>query len=154
MSGLSSKMPKSSIAIFAVVLAAIVVLLFFTHGSVAPLWLRWAVTGVWALATLILGIRDLVLTRDPQGLDSKPVDRWTFIHGSAGIVFGLWYIPLWVVLVVTIVWEVFEALVPGFGDKEIFLNRFFDVVSAVAVWFAVVGLVILFTGAPFPLVHG
>jgi hypothetical protein len=146
-------MPKSSMATFAVVLAAIVVLLVFTHGSVTPLWLRWAVTGVWAVATVILGIRDLVLTADPQGLDSKPVDRWTFIHGSAGIVFGIWYTPLWVVLLVTVGWEVFEALVPGFGDKEIFLNRLFDVVSAVAAWFVVV-LIIMVTGAPFPLLHG
>src|SRR6266480_3306581 len=86
MSGLSSKMPKSSMAIFAVVLAAIVVLLFFTHGSVAPLWLRWAVAGVWALSTLILGIRYLVLTRDPQGMAADG-------PGFRRMPSGSWYSP-------------------------------------------------------------
>ena len=151
MSKLSSKMPVTSAVIFVVVLAAIIVLLILTHGLAVPLAVRWVVTGLWMIGTVILGIRDLVVGGDTDSLDATAFDRWTIIHASAGLVFGLWFIPLLVVLVITIGWEVFEALVPGFGDKEIFLNRVVDVGSAVVVWLVTVVVVVLVTHASFPL---
>lgn len=153
MSGLSSKIPLSSAIGFIVVLAVIVVAIVLTHGSVVALGPRWIVTGPWIAVTLALGIRDLVMG-DATGLDDRPIDRWTAIHASAGLVFGLWYVPLVFVLVFTIGWEVFEAIAPGFGDKEIFLNRLMDVVSAVVVWFVTVLVIMLVAHAPFPLLHG
>jgi len=153
MSGVTSKIPVSSLVIFGVVFAAILALILLTHGSVVALGPRWIVTGVWIAATVGLGIRDLVMG-NANDLDSTPIDRWTAIHATAGLVFGLWYVPLVAVLAITIGWEVFEALAPGFGDKEVFLNRVMDIVSAVVVWFVTVGVIILVNHTSFPLLHG
>jgi hypothetical protein len=151
MARISLKIPTSSIVIFVVVLAAILGLILVTHGSVVSLGLRWAVTGVYIVATVILGIRDFGSDSGSDDRDATPFDRWTSIHAGAGVVFGVWYVPLVFVLLITIGWEVFEKLAPGFGDTEVILNRAVDVGSAVVVWLIVVGLVILIAGAPFPL---
>jgi hypothetical protein len=126
---------------------------YLTNGLVVASWLRWCVTIVWLVVIVSFGIHDFVIGSDSGGAkDDKPFDYWTIAHGGAGLVFGLWYMPLVFVLLLTICWEIFEWLVPGFGEKEVFLNRAVDVGIAVVLWFLVVIVAMLTTGAPFPLV--
>jgi hypothetical protein len=125
-------------------------LILMTKGLVVPAWLRWGVTIVWLVATLILGIIDFQKTEDTSR-DATPFDRWTFIHTGAGVVFGLWYVPLFYLLLVIVIWEVFEFAVAGFGDQEVILNRVVDVGVALVGWLAVVLVVMAIARAPFPL---
>jgi hypothetical protein len=153
MSGItSSKVSAPSAIIFVVVVAAIVALMLLTHGNAVALGIRWVVTGLWAVAAIILGIRDFLTDSGSDDRDVTAFDRWTFIHAGGGLVFGVWFLPLWVVLVITVGWEVFEWLVPGFGDKEIFLNRVVDVGSALVCWLLVVIIAMVSAGAAFPLI--
>lgn len=125
-------------------------LILMTQGSVVAPWLRWGVTGVWLVATIILGIIDFKKTNDPSR-DATPLDRWTIIHTGAGVVFGLWSVPLLYVLIAVIFWECFEFAVAGFGDQEVILNRVVDVVVALLGWLVVVLVAMVITRAPFPL---
>lgn len=125
-------------------------LFWFTHGLVIEPWLRWSATAVWVALTLALGLLDFVAhAKLPGSLDTVPVDRWTISHGLAGLIFGIWYLPLWVMLLLVILWEVFEMKVVGFGEKEDMANRAVDVLIAVVGWLVVV-LVAMGTGSSDP----
>jgi hypothetical protein len=124
-----------------------------TNSHVVTAWLRWGITILWIAITLGLGIYDFIAAKDSASRDDTPFDRWTISHGGAGIVFGLWYLPLVFVLILTIAWEFFEKFVPGFGDREIILNRVVDVGIATILWLVVVVITMLVSGSPFPLVE-
>jgi hypothetical protein len=139
-----------------VVIGGILACFYFTYGIVLTPWVRWSVTIVWVLANVGLAIYDFVLPSKPKGsapTDSLPVDRWTLAHTGSGIVLGIWYVPLWSVLVLTIAWEIFEMRVVGFGDKEIIKNRIVDIGVAIVGWLLIVITVMgtRLPDAPFPL---
>ena len=126
-----------------------VLLISLTHGAALPAWLRWGAVAVWAALTGVLLWIDVSL--DPA-TDSRPVDIWTIAHGFAGIVFGIWFVPIWLIVALTVLWEVFEAVTRGFGDKEVIINRIIDVGIAIALWATVVLVVMLVQqGTSFPL---
>lgn len=133
-----------------------------TNGPIVTAWLRWVVTIAWVLYTVILGIYDFLmgggsmraarLEKAARGeIDTVAFDRWTISHGGAGLVFGIWYMPLLWVAILVVVWEFFEFFVPGFGEKEIILNRLVDIGIALVLWLVVVLIVMAATGAAFPL---
>jgi hypothetical protein len=142
-------------AMFGAVFLAGVAVVYFTYGGAMKPWLRWGITGAWALVTIGLGIYDLILDAGGEGeTDATPFDRWSISHAGAGVVFGVWFVPLWAVLAMTIVWELFEVYVPGFGESEIMRNRVVDVGSAVVAWLVIVLVAMGTHGATaeFPLV--
>jgi hypothetical protein len=130
---------------------AVVVLVFFlislatfdpqvkTHTWV----IRIAGTVGWLIFAIVLGYRDIVTKKGdgPQDIDKTAFDRWSWVHATAGCMFGLWGVPLLVVAVITIAWEFFEKYVPGFGENEIIWNRVVDVIGAWIGW-TIVALVI------------
>ena len=124
---------------------------WMTHRPIAPLWLRLAVTGAFLVLGLIFGLIDFVASKDSSGRDDTPFDRWTIVHTLAGVVFGIWVVPLFYLLSVVILWECFEFSVKGFGDQEVILNRVMDVGVAVAGWLIVVFAVMASAHASFPL---
>jgi hypothetical protein len=124
---------------------------WMTHRPLAPLSIRWMITGVFLALTAIFGIIDFVIAQDPGGRDDTPLDRWTIVHCLAGVVFGIWVVPLFYVLVVIIVWECFEFSVEGFGDQEVIMNRVVDVGVAVAGWLIVVLTLIATSHVSFPI---
>jgi hypothetical protein len=141
------------------VVGAIIVIV--TSRPVLPDWLRWVVTIAWILVTLGLGLYDFILgggTRAAEtfraaAIDVKPFDRWTVSHTGAGLVFGVWFLPLVWVLVLVIAWEAFEMFVPGFGESEILANRAVDIGVALAGWLLLVVIGIIATpGTSFPIV--
>lgn len=122
-------------------------ILFF--GTQLPLGWRIAfaalfagVTGTVAILADVVGVL--------RNTDRGPFDWYTLAHGSAGLAFGAWFLPLWWVVVITIAWEVFEATVPGWGMHEPFLNRVIDVTVAVFGWFLVAGVGALLTQGQLP----
>jgi hypothetical protein len=145
-----SSIPWYSWLALIVVLGAGVTVFLVTHGRVFPPWLRWTMTTAWILLTLTLGAFDFILRSNPGGIDTKPFDRWTLSHGGAGLVFGVWYVPLVYVVLLTIAWEVFEVTVKGFGDKEIISNRVVDVGIALTLWLLVIAVGMAAIGAAFP----
>jgi hypothetical protein len=150
------KIPITSWIVLALVVGGIVAVFWFFHGVVVQAWVRWSMTIIWVLANLGLGIYDFVIPKKPNTggtTDSTPIDRWTLAHTGSGIILGIWYFPLWAVLALTIIWEVFETKVVGFGDKEIIKNRLVDIGVAVVGW-ALIVITIMGTTvpeAPFPL---
>jgi hypothetical protein len=149
--GGGTKIPWYSWLAFVLTLAVYVVVWYFVHGTVVAEWLRWAVTGLWVAATLVLGVLDKV--KGGAGpVDKGPFDLWTISHSGAGLVLGVWYVPLVFVLFFTITWEIFEILVPGFGENEVWSNRATDVGSALFFWLVVVLIAVAGFHAPFPLV--
>ena len=144
------KIPPTTFVALGVMLAIGGAAFWFTHANVLPDWLRWGVTGAWLLYTIILGIRDFAVGSDPTSRDTVPFDLWTISHGGAGLVFGVWYMPFLVVLGLTVLWEVFEAIFRGFGDKEDFKNRAVDVGIALVLWAVVVVPAKFITDTPFP----
>lgn len=146
--------PWQSWVFLGLALAGGFALFWFTHGLVLKPWVRWGLSILWVALTLGLGVLDFVAhAKLPGSLDTVPVDRWTISHGLAGLVFGIWYLPVWVMLVLVILWEVFEMKVVGFGEKEDMRNRAVDVLVAVFGWLLVV-LVAMGTealDAKFPL---
>jgi hypothetical protein len=147
----------SWVALVAVVGGATLLILAVHRPVVAP-EVRWIVTGIWIVVTLALGIYDFILggSNAPvlraADIDVKPFDRWTISHTGAGLVFGVWFVPLvWVVLIV-VAWEAFEMFVPGFGKGEILLNRAVDIGVALVGWLVVVLIVIAAAGVSFPLI--
>lgn len=124
-------------------------LISLTHGDALPAWLRWGAVAVWAVLT---GVVILIDAKLHPTTDSRPVDIWTIAHGFAGIVFGIWFVPLWLIVALTVLWEVFEAVTSGIGDKEVIINRVIDVGIAIALWAAVILVTVLVQqGTSFPL---
>lgn len=125
-----------------------------THRDVVSAPVRWTVTGVWVAVTVALGLYDFFGVGSSggagEGIDVRPVDRWTISHGGAGVVFGVWFLPLVVVLPLVVLWEVFESLPTGFGQGEIITNRLVDIGVALVGWLAVTALAAILTGAPIP----
>jgi hypothetical protein len=79
----------------------------------------------------------------PAG-DRKFMDPWwSTIHTTTGVVLGLWLIPFLAVAILTILWEVLEISVPGFGDEEINGNRMFDILLAWTGWLVAGGIIAL-----------
>jgi hypothetical protein len=120
-----------------------------TYGTALPAWLRWGAVLVWAVLTGVVVLIDAKL--DPT-TDSRPVDIWTIAHGFAGIVFGIWFVPIWLIVTLTVLWEVFEAVTSGIGDEEVIINRVVDVGIAITLWAAVILVTMLVQqGTSFPL---
>ena len=159
----STSVPWTSWILFGLFVAVGFVLFYFLHRNGVPAVVRWTVTGLWVLVTLLLGSADL--EGDPIGLrkllqglfqgkiDSGAVDRWTISHTGAGLVFGVWLLPLLLVVPLVVAWEMFEWAVPGFGENESILNRVVDVSVAVLGWLLVIGIAHLLWHVPFPLLH-
>src|SRR4051794_13600234 len=127
-------------------------ILIMAHRPVIPASLRWGITLGWAALTLAFRLYDFILARSKTGsTDATPFDRWTIIHSLAGVVFGIWYIPLVYVFIVVVLWECFEFAVEGFGDQEVILNRGVDIGVALAGWTLVVLLALAIKGSSFPL---
>jgi hypothetical protein len=154
----SKSIPWYSWVALVAFVAGAVVLVFAVKRDVVPDVVRWTVTILWILVTVGLGIYDFFLMRgstDPGpggAIDVKPLDRWTVSHTGAGLVLGVWFVPLvWLVLLV-VAWEAFEFFVPGFGETEILANRGVDILVAVIGWFVVVLISMAITGAPFPFI--
>ena len=88
----------------------------------------------------------------PAG-DRKLMDPWwSTIHTTTGVVLGLWLIPFVVVAILTILWEVVEISVPGFGDEEINGNRMFDILLAWTGWLVAGGIIALAAGVALPVI--
>jgi hypothetical protein len=120
-----------------------------------PAWV-WAlrivmVFGGIALVVLlvrrVLRLEALGKLPDPE---HSPIDHWTLAHAAAGMIIGAWGIPALLGLLFTIGWEIFEYVVPGFGDKEIPSNRLIDLLVAWGGWILIAGLIGLITRAPIP----
>ena len=138
-----------SVPAAALFVAVTVLFMVLLHNPVVSGAVRWTFTIIWLCGGLFAIIWDRVLHKGT--VDVVAVDYWTAVHAGFGVVAGFWYFPLIPLLVVTIAWEFFEASVPGFGMKEKFWNRFWDVAVAVAGWFLIVIIVIVAEGAGFPL---
>lgn len=150
------KIPWYSWLLLLVVLALGTLLVIFTHEPAVGDAARWIVTGVWAAVTLAMGLYDFIISpgtgTESGTIDRQPFDRWTISHGGAGLVFGVWFVPLVWLLVLVFAWEVFEKFVPGFGTEETLWNRAVDIGIAVVLWFVVVGIVMAVESASFPIV--
>jgi len=83
----------------------------------------------------VFGHKDLVNKPKPGSIDSKPVDRWSFVHTLAGVVLSLLGVSFPIVALLTVAWEAFEITVHGFGDEEINANRITDILVAWGGWF-------------------
>jgi len=135
--------------------AAIGVALLTTSLTNQPGWV-WALRVITMVAgvgvAIFLIVREKARAGDglPPDRDSTAFDLWTIAHTTAGLVMGAWALPGPLVLLYTIGWEVFEFNVPGFGDKEIMLNRVVDVAVACVGWLVVAGLVAIATGQQMP----
>jgi hypothetical protein len=138
-------------AVFIVIALAIIIPLS-RAGRNDPAWLRVVQIYGTAAALSFLAYRAINDFGTEQGGrqaeqgDRKPLDWWSIVHASAGVVMGLWQVPFPVMASFTIVWEVFEMSVPGFGDQEINANRINDIVLAWAGWITFAGMVSLATG--------
>lgn len=130
-----------------------VTIILMTKGNVYELEPRWIVTGIFIAGALGLGLYDFIINKTTEGRDTIPFDLWTIIHTLAGIVFGLWYVPLIWVLVTVFWWEFFEFSVKGFGEKEAIINRAVDVGVAVVGWLVVVIVGMIIKGSAFPLAN-
>lgn len=137
---------KSWVGIVLFVLGAGLLGVFFFGDQLSWLW-RGIFVGVFVLATAVAVVFSEWIKLSTS-TDKGPFDLYSLSHGSAGLLFGAWFLPLWWVLVITIAWEMFEASVPGWGMREPFVNRATDVGLAVAGWFLVVGLGAAFSDPP------
>jgi hypothetical protein len=147
------KIPWYSWLILAFHLVWNVGIIWMTKGEVVHAGLRWTATIVFIVATLGLGIYDFFINKDSEGRDATPFDRWTIIHTLAGVVFGLWYVPLVFVVITVLWWEAFEFSVTGFGETEVILNRVVDMGVALAGWLVIVLIALAVTGADFPFAN-
>lgn len=84
------------------------------------------------------------------GAENAPFDWWTIGHAYAGVLLGIWGVPLPLVAVLTIAWEFFEWKVPGFGECEGIWNRVVDVGIAWVLWLLVTFLVSQLEPTPIP----
>ena len=134
---------------------AIVLVLITSVLSDLPAWV-WAVRIITVLAGvgLVVGLILREKYRRSRGLpmdtDKTAVDLWTIAHTMAGVVMGAWAVLAPLVVIFTIAWEIFEKLVPGFGDQEILANRVVDVLGAWAGWFVVAAIIAAATQTPLP----
>lgn len=148
-----NKIPWYSWLILAFHLVWSVGIIWMTQGQVFNEVLKWIVTAVFILATVLLGIYDFLINKSSKGRDATPFDLWTIIHAFAGVVFGFWYVPLVYVLITVIWWEAFEYSVKGFGEKEVILNRVVDIGVALLGWLTVVIIGLAITGVDFPIAN-
>ena len=119
-----------------------------SYAAIAGPVLRWGATLVWIAATVAVAGYDRV---DSTGKDNVPVDRWTVVHTMTGVVLGLWYLPLAMLVAIVVAWELFEMAVPGFGETEHLVNRAVDVGVAMLGWGAAIVWLRWAAGAPVPL---
>jgi len=84
--------------------------------------------------------------------DSQPIDWYTLAHTMVGVFLGAWFLPIWWVLILTIAWEVFEAVAPGFGETETLGNRIVDVAVACFGWVLVTGIAALTLNTQMPFI--
>lgn len=109
--------------------------------------------GIWALR-IGLALGGVVLAgvligrekrRERHGLpldrDATAFDLWTIAHTVAGMVMGAWGVPFPLVALFTIAWEIFEWLVPGFGESETLKNRVVDIAVAWVGWLIIAAVV-------------
>lgn len=149
--------PWRSAALFTLVVGiflAASLLTFDPDVGLASWLLRIAGTVAWVGFAGYLGYRDIINAKEggQADIDHVPFDRWTWIHATAGALFGLWSVPFVVVVVITIAWEFFEKYVPGFGEKETLSNRAVDIVGAWIGWFALALLISYVEAKSLPVV--
>jgi hypothetical protein len=148
--------PWSSAIAFAAVVAVFLALCLATFDPQVRT-LTWIIrvvgTLAWVIFAVILGYRDIVQKKGdgPQDIDKVAFDRWSVVHATAGCMLGLWGVPLLLVAVITIAWELFEKYVPGFGENEIIWNRVVDVVGAWFGWAIFAVLIALIEGDSVPI---
>ena len=109
-------------------------------------FLIWVGMGV----ALILREKRMAARGEALDRDTTAFDLWTIPHTWAGVVFGIFGLSFPFVAGLTILWEVFEWLVPGFGETESLSNRVVDVAVAWGAWLLVAGAVALITQTPMP----
>lgn len=144
---------KVAAAVFWIIAAGLVVLLAPIENQPGMIWvLRVLALIVWLVMGLVLIFREKRRTAAGLGLDrdATPFDYWTIPHTWAGVVFGIWGVPLWLVFILTIAWELFEAKVAGFGETETTGNSVVDIAVAVVAWILVAGAVALIAHTPMP----
>jgi hypothetical protein len=113
------------------------------------LWvLRIGFTACAVAFAIYLGVRDL--GGQATDLDLTAFDRWTIVHASAGVVMGLFSIPFLLLAILTVCWEIFEILAPGFGEGEVIQNRAVDILVAWVGWLVAAGLIALVTQSELP----
>ncbi|MBI1258152.1 MAG: hypothetical protein GC204_11835 [Chloroflexi bacterium] len=148
-----------------------------SKAGVIGAFVFWGVAGVLSLLTIAVtqlagwewGLRLLMVIvgasvvyvslrrasdRRHRGLDDDRTptifDPWTIVHTTAGLVMGAWGIPFPLVALFTVGWEVYEYLVPGFGDTELAANRATDVIVAWVGWLIVAAIVAAVSHTPIP----
>ncbi len=109
------------------------------HDLIVRPWIIGAVAVPW----LGLGMT-LRANQRTIGFEGKVLDWWSIVHFTAGVLFGLFGIPLAYVLAVAIVWEVIEIYA---RTREYPTNRVADIVLAAAGWM----LANLLASGPFDL---
>ena len=148
-----------------------------SRGGAIGAFIFWAIAGTLSLITIALRqlpgwewiARVLVFLiaagivfaslkrasdRRRRGIPDNPpgiFDPWTIVHTTAGFFMGVWGVPLPLVAIFTVGWEIFEYLVPGFGDNELVANRAMDVIVAWVGWAIAAGAIALITNTPMPL---
>ncbi|MFH8249543.1 hypothetical protein ACH3VR_04155 [Microbacterium sp. B2969] len=129
--------------------AGLVCYLLAPSADELPEWARIVRLVGLGVLVLLIAVRLLLEATVSKTLpgEAPPGDRkfadpwWSTIHTTTGVVLGLWLIPFLVVALLTMLWEVLEISVPGFGDEEINGNRMFDILLAWTGWL-VAGLII------------
>lgn len=134
------------LAILFIALALAVAVPLAKKSSNDPLWFKIVRLFGTEVAVFNLGVRALIDFGTKEGGkqaaqgDHRPLDLWSIVHTSAGVIMGLWRVPFPVMAGLTVSWEVFEMSVPGFGDHEINANRMTDILLAWAGWFTAAGI--------------
>jgi RHS repeat-associated protein len=132
---------KATMWIFFGVFVALAALLIFATKSATSVtyfaqFLKGSFSGLEIILLGVFGKKDLIDKLDPKSkIDKTGADRWSIVHGLAGVVLGLFGVAFPVVLGITVLWEVFEMTVHGFGDTEINANRINDILFALGGWF-------------------
>ena len=147
-----NSVPWYSFLLLGLVLLAAGLIVWFTHTLFAPLALVLLVSILWGAFAGTLALHDFKLHPEkPWSKDSQTFDVWTIAHFGAGLVFGLWYVPIIWCVFLTFGWELFEILVKGFGDQEKWWNRAIDIGVALVGWLIVIVVLMVTAHAPFPL---
>ena len=119
------------------VITAIVI--WQTHHLIARPPIVIALGIVWAGSSALLRAKC-----DSLGAEGKYVDWWSVPHVTTGILFGLFGMPLTLVVALAVTWELVEIFA---HTPEYPTNRITDVVLAVIGWAAAM----LIAGGDFPL---
>ncbi len=109
-------------------------------GTDRPSWV-WLLRYFISIGAVIY-VAVLILNDANFSHDTSAFDLWTIAHFSAGVILGLWLVPFWVVAAATILWEVFEYITTGIGDRETMSNRLVDIGVA---WLGWAGFALLVT---------